>query len=93
MLLAEQKKEKTTYSAQGEISRPDMPAGLGKANCAGYQCTERNQCRRYRVRIEESWHKTTGAWASFDLERLQQGGECPAFKRWIPERKGRGAAD
>ena len=58
-------------------------AELAKANCAGQACEDRERCRRYRVRVDESWHRGTGRWASFDLERLERGGECQSFKRFI----------
>lgn len=63
------------------------PVDYVKANCAGQGCADRETCRRFQVRIGESWEVTTGRWGSFDIERARFGGECPAFKRWIGERR------
>ena len=60
-----------------------VSAELAKANCAGQACEDRERCRRYRVRVDAGWHSGTGRWASFDIERLARGGECPSFKRFI----------
>ncbi len=63
------------------------PVDVAKANCAGQGCGERDRCRRFLVRIGESWREGTGQWGSFDLERQMVGGECPSFKRWIGDRR------
>lgn len=59
---------------------------ISRANCAGQGCPEREQCRRYRVRLDLNWEAGTGQWISADLERAALGGECPSFKRYISER-------
>lgn len=59
---------------------------IAKANCAGQGCADRVECRRFRVRINESWQTTSGQWASFDVERAAHGGDCRSFVRWHGER-------
>jgi len=56
---------------------------LGRLNCAGQFCDEREECRRYRIRLAkpESEPKVF-EWASFDLERLLIVGECPVFVKF-----------
>ena len=55
-----------------------------KANCAGQECDERTECLRY---MEERPYGRTAegyplvAWASFDIERQQQG-SCKSFIQW-----------
>jgi len=61
-----------------------------KANCAGQWCPERGFCRRYQARIvgpaKVDWTQQSGLWGSFDIER-QVFGDCPAFVRWVGERR------
>lgn len=62
---------------------------LGKANCAGQGCSEREMCRRYRVLIAEKHIEVNGArfpvyaWASFDIE-AKAFGSCQSFVRFKP---------
>ena len=53
-----------------------------KTNCAGQDCPERDGCRRYVTRtadrVEGPNKIPVFEWASFDIERQQQG-NCAAF--------------
>ena len=59
---------------------------LNRVNCSGQGCLERDDCKRYRLRL---WTDVEGVaaadrpfvWASFDLERLVFG-DCPSFVRF-----------
>lgn len=49
-------------------------------SCTGQWCAEREKCMKYRRHA--AWpSREYGAqeWASFDIERLALGGDCPAF--------------
>lgn len=70
------------------LANPWKQFEFTRANCAGQGCTERMQCRRYRVRLEPQheagWERAgTGEWISADLERKAKGGECPVFRKFI----------
>jgi hypothetical protein len=70
---------------------------LGRLNCAGQGCSERLECRRYRIRLprlNQEGDEKLFAWASFDIERifrgLQVASEVPgvlmgALKKQDPE--------
>jgi len=60
-----------------------------RLNCAGQGCEERDECRRYRIRlarIVSEAHRIVGVpydekvfdWASFDIERIWFG-ECKSL--------------
>lgn len=76
--------------APGKEARGAGEASITRANCAGQGCPERQQCRRYRVRIVSpergDWHHQAGQWISADIERSNTG-TCVHFVRWIAERK------
>ena len=59
---------------------------LSRVNCAGQGCPERDDCKRYRLRLATELNGVAAAerpfvWGSFDLERLWFG-DCPAFVRF-----------
>jgi len=57
-----------------------------KANCAGADCDERGECRRFQVRIgyDVRWlERGTGEWINADVEKRRLSGACPAFLRWV----------
>lgn len=62
------------------------PVDVAKLNCAGQGCSEREYCRRFRVRIGGGWQVGTGQWGSFDLERAAHADECRSFVRWHGDR-------
>ena len=41
--------------------------------CAGQECLDRDKCLRFKARGNQRW-------ASFDIERLVFGGDCPAIE-------------
>jgi hypothetical protein len=47
------------------------------ALCAGQDCADREKCHRYKARHGTKDKHAT--WASFDIERKEQGGDCPAI--------------
>jgi len=74
------------------VEVPWSQRDFARANCAGAGCADRDECRRYRVRIEgprdEPWERQSGQWISADVERLRYpDAECPHFRKYIPERK------
>lgn len=67
------------------MARESIDVLTAKMNCAGQRCAERGACRRYQIRIVDS-KRLIGeqeiknyTWASFDIEREQQGGPCASF--------------
>lgn len=54
-----------------------------RLNCAGHGCEQRQDCRRYRIRLSrpESEPKVFD-WGSFDIEKLWFVGECPSFVKF-----------
>ena len=82
MLIVPVREVKTERFRQQEFAR---------ANCAGAGCEDREECRRYRVRIvgpaDEAWERQCGQWISADVERAaNHGKDCPYFRRYIPEK-------
>jgi hypothetical protein len=56
---------------------------LGRLNCAGVGCADREGCRRYRIRLPrlgEVEHKIFD-WASFDVERELKG-DCVSLIKY-----------
>ena len=41
--------------------------------CAGSDCADRDDCRRYDERVSA----LSARWASYDVERQHFGGDCP----------------
>lgn len=57
---------------------------LNSLNCAGQGCQERDQCRRYRVRVNSpacTKEHPFGEWGSFDVERSRFG-DCRQFVKF-----------
>jgi hypothetical protein len=55
---------------------------LSRVNCAGQLCEEREECKRYRLRLQspvKSEHPVFD-WASFDIERIVFG-DCLSLVR------------
>jgi hypothetical protein len=52
-----------------------------RLNCAGQGCSERTECRRYRIRLPVERSKKEDEkvfdWASFDIEKIVFG-DCKA---------------
>lgn len=65
-----------------EMRRSPLAPRAGLALCPGQNCAQREDCLRYRRHAAPNQ-----VWASWDIERQQKGGDCPAFDR-IPK-KGR----
>lgn len=77
-----------------ERETPSVPASrfkknsalseLTRLNCAGQGCAERNECRRYRIRLarkDQVGDVRLYDWASFDIERSVYG-DCLSFVQW-----------
>ena len=54
---------------------------VGKLNCAGQDCPEREGCRRFEVRVPDRYEKGADGlkvslfeWGGFDIERKRFGG-------------------
>ena len=64
--------------------------GLALSNCAGRECGDREECRRYRARLvlekkmENGVERGLLAWASFDVERALLG-TCASLVPWRGE--------
>lgn len=60
------------------ITRERSPLAPDRSapSCAGQGCEERERCVKYR-----RYTAFLQCWASFDIERLRFGGECPSFER------------
>lgn len=56
---------------------------LSRVNCAGQGCSDREECRRYKLTLplDPKAKEPAFEWASFDLERLLFL-DCPAFVRF-----------
>jgi hypothetical protein len=55
---------------------------LGRLNCAGVGCGERDNCRRYRIRLPRLGEaEKLFDWASFDIEKVLFG-DCPAVIKY-----------
>lgn len=62
---------------------------IAKANCAGSGCRDKDECRRYRVRIvgprEATPERQYGQWISADIERWRfPDTPCVHFRKYIP---------